>query len=293
MKDDAKRLEGSIRKISISAVAIIAITLFQSAVVAMAAERAASLGDRVCSGVSDAYAKSFVIANVEGGQAIARRMVDRSCEDRTLYSPATRQPMYNTTSNVWGGYVDTVTYPGSVVLDVESYVKYQRASDSYGSLSSWIGIGGVHGTGHLAQDGVYNTSPADTFYELYPSPAHGTGVYPHVGDQLLLLVQKDSSNGQYYFLEDDITTGKYASQEFAFTPDTSTAEWITESYPGPVPSCSPINFSTANWADQTGNWWIQNPHSSTLAYSLISPQGGGVTPSGISGSNAFTNYMTA
>jgi hypothetical protein len=280
------------RRICISLVGALALTLVPADIGVLAEDSATPSSSRVCSGLSDAYAREFVIANVQNGRAIAAHMIDRSCVDQTLFDRTTGLPMYNVTSSVWGGYVDTVTYPGSVVTQTESYNTYQRASDSYGTMSSWVGIGGVHGSGYLAQDGAYNTSPAVTWYETFPNPAHATGVYPSAGNQMLYLVQFDYSNGKYYFLEDDTSTNKYASQEVSFTPDVTTAEWITESYPGPVPACNPITFSTANWKDQFGQWWILNSHASTAAYYLNPPYGGAVTPSGISGSNTFTNSMT-
>jgi peptidase A4-like protein len=247
-----------------------------------------------CASLSDAAAKEFVVANVHDGAAIAARMITRSCEDQPLYVHG--QPVYEGSNKFWGGYVDTLTYSGSVALAVESYVTYQRASDSSSPalLSSWVGIGGVLGTGALAQAGVYNTAPAVTWYELYPNePAHATGVYPQAGDQMLVLVQWNASNGQYYFLEDDTTTGYYSALYRSFTPDNTTAEWITESsINGTVPTCSPISFSSANWSDQFGNWWIINPHGSADSYTQVDPAGGAVTPSSISNSNTFTNMMS-
>lgn len=245
-----------------------------------------------CSGVTDAYARQFVIDHVQDGPSIAAHMITRSCVDETLTDPRTGLPEYDATGYYWGGYVDTVTYSGSVVTKVESYNTYERASDSYPIMSSWVGIGGVKST-NLAQDGANNNAPAVTWYELYPAPAHTTGVYPRAGDQMLYLVQFDYSNGKYYFLEEDTTTNHYASQEYAFTPDINTAEWITEQFAGgPAAACNPITFGTASWSDQYGQWWILNSHASTDAYYALPWNGGEIAPSSISGSNTFTNSIT-
>lgn len=278
------------RRIS-SLAAVLMFAFVSTGLVAQADTTTTPSSSRVCSGLSDAYARQFVVANVQNGPAIAAHMIDRSCVDQTMLDPVTGRPVTMATSANWGGYVDTVTYPGSVVTQVESYNTFQRASDSYPIMSPWVGIGGVNGQ-NLAQDGANNNTPVVTWYELFPSPAHTTGVYPRAGDQMLYLVQFDYSNGKYYFLQEDTTTNKYASQEFSFTPNVTTAEWITEeTYPGPVASCSPITFSSASWKDQFGQWWILNSHASTTPYDMYPPNGGSVTPSGISGSNTFTNSM--
>lgn len=183
------------RRICISLAAALIYVLFPASFAAQAGDAVMPSSSRVCSGLSDAYSRQFVIDHVENGPSIAAHMVDRSCVDETLLDPSTGLPAYNNTSVNWGGYVDTVTYPGSVVTQVESYNTFQRASDSYPIMSSWVGIGGVNGT-NLAQDGADNNSPVVTWYELFPAPAHTTGVYPRAGDQMLYLLQFDYSNGK-------------------------------------------------------------------------------------------------
>jgi hypothetical protein len=89
------------------------------------------------------------------------------------------------------------------------------------------------------------------FYELYPNETSPQLLFPvSAGDSIYATCSLDSGSGLWYILVEDMRTSTYFANEFSFTPDRSTAEWITEALNGfQSPNLSPaVSYTQATWA---------------------------------------------
>ena len=197
-------------------------------------------------------------------------------------------PTYTSSSN-WAGYVaDTA----GTIYQADAVSGAFNVSPESGTVTaSWVGLGGFN-SGSLIQTGVDQSIDA-TWYELLPDyPVYLYYVNP--GDTMYGEVALDSSNGLWYVLIWDETTGNWYSNEFSYATDTSTAVWIVEVQPnGAVPYFDPVNFSYAQWEDNYGSFqdMTSNEEATLWNITLVSPVGGYVCASDPSSSQSFTAYV--
>lgn len=106
-------------------------------------------------------------------------------------------------------------------------------------------------------------------------------------------VELDTSNGLWYVLIWDESTGTYYANEFSYATDTSTAVWIVEVQPnGSVPYFNNVNFN-GWWLDNYGNWQdiTSNEESTLWNITLVSPVGGYVCATDPTSADSFTAYV--
>jgi len=220
------------------------------------------------------------------GPSIAAHMLHR------VETPLTDQPTglkYGTvseTSSNWSGYVPDTSNTGRVVTSANAY--FNVASISGGtSVASWVGVGGYR-SGALAQTGV-DHQQLKAWYELLPAnPVYVLNV--RAGDLMSTAVSLDQGNGLWYIYVGDTSTNTYYANEFSYSPDRGTADFIDEVQGGSVPTHR-INFSTAFWTyNGSGGQALTSGAASTLHQITESdPSGGSVCPSGIgSGGESFS-----
>lgn len=200
--------------------------------------------------ISDEYVRAYVLAHE--GPALAARMITRYHPEQdprpapVSYFPTPR------TEQIWGGYITDVS--GAFVHRVNGASGYFTAiwdncTFFCPTVGTWAGIGGVNGSGHLAQTGLDNIAMR-AWYEFYPpSPAQYLFSVNN-GDSMYAKVQWDAGTALWMIYVSDLSTGVYYSSEFSYDPDLTTAEWITEVTGGAVPAIGGIPFSSVRWYDE-------------------------------------------
>jgi len=246
--------------------------------------------------ISDAYAKAFVMRTTGRTDVVAAmgtRMrpaaADRASGPvfyRTIYSSP---PM-------WAGWMVNQGSSSTKVHGAFSDFYAQNAGGSGPAVGSWVGVGGF-GNCWLAQTGV-NSQTMKAFYELLNANGQcNTGSTPvfsvTAGDHMWSYVTYDGGTGTWFLMVQDITQSLYYSNEWSYSTNTNTAEYITEAYGAAVPASMPtVHFWTARWVD-----WYSNTYDLGVgAYDLVKiidqdPYGGCVVPTDIygTGNNTFDN----
>lgn len=204
---------------------------------------------------------------------------------------------FATSSNWSGYYTDTTGKKGSPLVDVsQAYFSVPNESVNDTLTGTWVGIGGVNGT-TLAQTGVaIGGGYSQAWYELLPANPVYVNVYVKAKDVMAGNVSLDKSSGNWYILISDLTNNTYYANEFSYTTDQTTADWILEvpSGSGPVPTITgKVLFSQALWADNASNYFlsINSPRGQDVADTLNDPQGGKICPSSLS--NHGENFTLA
>ena len=241
--------------------------------------------------ISDEYAKAEAARS--GGQSVVDHMVTRA----TKALGVSKFRYYTTTtSGDWAGYAADVSGQSIIVEGVNGYFYNESTCGAFcADVASWVGVGGYNGS-NLIQVGVDQTTN-QAWYELLPANAVNEFSVSN-GDKMYGDVHFDFGTGHWYVLIDDQTSGTYYTSEFSYSPDQTTAEWITELTPGgsgDVPSFSPVNFSTDTWKDSLGNNWAMVSGAATYNYQItLIATCGRITPSAPgSTEEAFTNTPTA
>lgn len=167
----------------------------------------------------------------------------------------------------WGGYyVDEsgVTGTNGVESDFNAVFTSCTPDNPTCSISEWVGIGGVNGNGDLDQVGV-NMITHKAWWCAWDNPykdCHESGLkYPNAlftvnqGDNIYGNVSRYSP-GVWEFYIEDTSTGSYSDYEYAWSPNATTADWITELNPsgdGTIPQFSDITYGNDYWFDSNGN----------------------------------------
>ena len=231
--------------------------------------------------ISDAQAKAMAV--LSGDPTLAAHMLHRVTAPSTVQH--TVDYVSTTSSSNWGGYY---THASNIT---GSYGCFTDTNSPTYDAASWTGVGGVYGNGNLAQTGV------DQYYqqawiETYPNPA--TFLFSvSVGNKICSEVKLDSSTKKWYLNVTDSTTGTYYANEYSFSPNRSSAEWITEAQPDySVPKFGSIPFSSTYWYDSSSTQDTATSSKGSLyLVHLYSSSGGSVCPSSESGTS-FTNKAT-
>ena len=233
--------------------------------------------------------------NDSQAQAVAARFADPEVVAHMLHrvttplpeQPAGRWSVQNYFSGNYSGYIADTSGTGRAVTGAYGRFNAEQLpfGPGIGTNGSWIGIGGKNGP-NLIQAGVSYQNPK-AFVELLPAqPVYYFNV--RAGDQMYAATIKDNSTGFWYVLVEDLSTSVYYANEYNYSPDTSTADWITEvqPYSGPAPFLStPVNFSQAYWtfANST-SLQLTSPFASTLwKTTMQDPYGGQYCPSNVGG----------
>jgi hypothetical protein len=122
----------------------------------------------------------------------------------------------------------------------------------------------MHGNQYLYQTGV-DQFLMKAFYTLYVPGVtqQNTNLFAvHAGDSLSAGEFQDT-NGKWYYNIVDNNTNQYSSNEFVFTPDQSTAEWIVENMGGAVSNFGSVTFQSSWWS--YSNSGVQNITSSAAS----------------------------
>jgi peptidase A4-like protein len=115
-------------------------------------------------------------------------------------------------------------------------------------------------------------------------------------------VSYDTATSKWAIFIEDYTTGYYYTNEFAFDPEQTTADWIVEdpSTGGLPTGVGTTTFSTAYWEDNYSSTTrpIDNSEVSTVFKSLLRPVGttclvpGSLTSSSTSSSFSITKQSS-
>jgi len=228
---------------------------------------------------------------------LARGLTDVVAHLRTrVETPLPTQPVVYWTivdgqSPNWGGYVADQGNTGNWVNESRAFFHVRQVTGGP-AVGTWGGVGGVNGT-NLAQTGV-DQLRMQAWVELFPNPATYLFSIGN-GDTMFSNVFFDGATGGWVLLIQDYTSGTFFSQEYVFTPDLTSADFISEAQGGgPVPSFSGIDFSSSGYfINQLGTeLTIDNPYSlRTIRLKLVSPYGGCITPSALTADGrGFTNF---
>lgn len=203
-------------------------------------------------------------------------------------------------SDNWAGEVrqmGNTTYKVTFVHDSSNAVSY----GSYPQLSSWTGIGGIDNGSALIQAGVVHQSPPVTAYEMLPGTPQ-TLFNVNDGDSVETAIQWDVSTQQWAIAVADDRTNQWWGNEFQYTSDQRTAEWITEdgdSNSSPVPDVCCFYHGGADY--QETDLSSDEPFTTTTGMSsyydvtLCAPAGGRLYPGSYSQEtgNSFTVYQSS
>jgi hypothetical protein len=125
------------------------------------------------------------------------------------------------------------------------------------SAAEWVGIDGFGpGASSIIQAGVgedysaaSNTTRIYAWYELYPAPAFGIPIPVAAGDTVTVSIAQESG-GLWDLLVKDETNGQSMDNEFSYTGQATTAEWIVEAPFStvtqsvvPLATFTPVTFS--------------------------------------------------
>jgi Peptidase A4 family len=227
--------------------------------------------------ISDAEAKAQA-----GNPQLAAHMLHRVTKPLAI-QPQVGHYVNVTSSTNWGGYyVQSTNVEGSYGCVVDTKAPTYDAA-------SWTGVGGVNGTGDLAQSGV-DQYEQEGWIETYPNPPV---FYFNVntGDTVCSEV-KYVSSGKWYISVTDSTSGSYYAADYSFNPDRSTAEWITEAQgSAAVPRFGSITFTSTEWWNSSGNEVSATTGGTLYDIQLHSPVQGSICPGNESGTS-FTNSST-
>jgi hypothetical protein len=156
-------------------------------------------------------------------------------------------------------------------------------------VATWAGVGGFNGT-NLAQTGV-DQWLNEAWVELYPNtPTYE--FFVNNGDYMYSNVSYDRATAKWSLSIQDVTKGVSFSNEYSFSPDQTSADWIVETLGSSVPSFSTVDFTYSNWYDNNG--FLQNINSdrtSTVWQITASPGCGTISPGGIGADgSSFNDY---
>ena len=225
--------------------------------------------------ISDDYGRQFISKKI--GNTVATRLKHRVSAPLAKQLPEVRftKSITQETDTNWCGYI----VQSSNIQGVSG--EFNAAPSQNGVVATWTGIGGVNGTGNLAQTGIDQKYMA-AWTEIYPAPAQ-YWFYVNDGDQIISKVLYDSDTGNWYLLIADLTTGYYYHNEFSFNPDQTTAEWIVERATNSnIGTFDTVNFSSAYWYDGSSTKQNINSDADTALYKLIvSWNGQSAVPSSI------------
>jgi hypothetical protein len=239
--------------------------------------------------ITDAYAKAFVLRTTGRADVVAA-MIDR-VPSPTVHGtgPVFYTTLYSSPPK-WAGWMSdtSANFTHRVYGAFSDF--YAQGAGCCDTVGSWVGVGGYGNCG-LIQAGV-NSVTMQAFFELLNF--NGSCAYPstpvfsvNAGDHMWAYITLDSGNGKWYVQVQDLTLGRYYSNEWSYSPSLYTAEWITEVYGGAVPTNLPgVHFWGARWIDETFNTHDIATGVTTLVKLLDQqPAGGCVVPTGLSGSN--------
>jgi hypothetical protein len=237
--------------------------------------------------VSDNYAKAFVVA-----QHAAPELIQHMTTRITSYIQPPSVRFAESSSSNWGGYVQNG--PSAGIEQVQGRFSVTSEPSGADQMASWLGIGGWNGQ-NLIQTGVDDNNHM-TWVEMLPqSPVYLFGV--NDGDYLYGLISYDHGTGKWYVEIDDETTGNYWVNEYSYSPDQTSAEWIVEDAGGTqaVPNQCCYYFWASEFtdgSDNTNSPQAMNSPSGTLTRVVLNyPYGGHLYPSGV-GSDGETFDVT-
>ncbi|TMF81430.1 MAG: hypothetical protein E6I18_02945 [Chloroflexi bacterium] len=238
--------------------------------------------------VSAAYEKALILKYTGRMDIVSRTMQRVSV--RSFRTTNERFP--DVYSDQWGGYISQMTTEQVRGLWADSYVSRSCTGfcDFAPLVGSWVGIGGV-GNKQLLQVGVSQRS-GFAFYEALP----GTAVWMfdvNDGDSTYYYIAWDTSTSMWYVFAQDVTLSRSASFEVSYSPDLTTADWITEvqqNYDGIPDGATPVAFVNPLWMD-----WSTSTHRIDQAATawreiLRKPSGVCIVPTGLDGNGSFTNF---
>lgn len=249
----------------------------------------------------------FDPGNSLAGQAAPGALTDATVTTSTKALPA--GTCCQLTSPTWGGYYVDETGAGTNTNGVQANFNAEFVSCSVCSMYSWVGIGGVNGfPSDLSQVGINMRS--DKHFAFWCAFNQSTGHCQETGTasptQLFNVSQGDNifgfvarySAGVWEYLVNDTTNGAYFETTYAFSPDHTTADWITElsvSQNGTIPSFNDITYSDDYWYDSNGNPYgaihTINDNKSIVGIECFPSSGQYAEPGSVyNGGLAFTYY---
>jgi hypothetical protein len=238
--------------------------------------------------MSEAYEKAFILKHTGRTDIVSMKMQRVSV--RSFRSTNDRFP--DAYSNAWGGYVSQMTTEQVRGLWADSYVSRSCTGfcDFAPLVGSWVGIGGV-GNGQLLQVGV-SQRHGFAFWERLPDTAQWMFDVNN-GDQTWYYIAWDSPSSMWFISAQDLTLGRSASLLVSYSPNLTSAEWITEvqaNYDGIPDGATPVAFVNPLWMD-----WSTTTHRIDQAANpyrelLRKPSGVCIVPTGLDGGGSFTNF---
>ena len=217
--------------------------------------------------ISDDQGKKFI--SKKFGNRIASRILHRVKVPLAKQHPEIRytKSTTQTSSSNWSGYIAQSSNIQGVAGE------FNVAPSQNGEDSTWTGIGGVNGTGNLAQTGIDQSLMA-AWTEIFPAPAQ-FWFYVNNGDQIVSNVLYDSDTGYWFLLIGDLTTGDGYYNEYSFNPDQTTAEWIVERVGNAdIGTFNTVNFGSSYWYDSNNTKQNINSDIDNVLYQTILPWNG-------------------
>jgi|GEM_PF-1880223 len=209
--------------------------------------------------ISDDYGKQFIRKKL--GDHVSSRLKYHVKAPLAKQFPEIKYTKAITpwTDQIWSGYI----VESSNIQGVSG--EFNAAPSQNGYDATWTGIGGVNGTGNLAQTGI-DQKYMVAWTEVYPEVAQ-YWFYVNDGDQIISDVLYDSDTGNWFLLIADLTTGDYYYNEYSFNPDQTTAEWIVErAMNSNIGTFDTINFNSAYWYDSNNTKQNINSDAATALY---------------------------
>ncbi len=208
--------------------------------------------------VSDAVAIARITKLYGATRIAGKKRWERGCLDPNAAPLTSYVSQY---SGSWSGYISDVEPTPYVADGVYGEFNISTYTGLQPVLSSWVGVGGYYGNGHLIQAGYTTTkfgyTGKRTFYELFPAgPVTLWDVKGYFTNYEYVTIDFDSTTGQWWIYIDDTADPNYFYDPFTFDPDKNTAEWIEERAPstiGAVPSTiDPQQMVGVYWIDDYG-----------------------------------------
>ncbi|WP_276947100.1 G1 family glutamic endopeptidase [Ferrimicrobium acidiphilum] len=150
-------------------------------------------------------------------------------------------PTVSSASANWAGYIESGS--GFTSVSGEFNVASLARGQSKGSVSEWVGVGGLHGHSIL-QAGVTEFAGPRLivpWIESYPAPATNIGALP-ISSGDIIRVSVGQTSGSWTVTIDDLTTNQKYATNVAYTGSPKSAEWIVESATPTLASYAPIHF---------------------------------------------------
>lgn len=238
---------------------------------------AASIYDQITHQISTAQA--IQLAQKFLGPTVASHMLHRVITPTVPQDPNMRYSTISASSSNWSGYY----VQGSGLKGAQA--SFNSVSDTTGDVAPWVGIGGV-GNSELIQTGIDDSLQREWYQMLPSNPVYVFNVHP--GDKISATVSYDNSTGLWYIDIADLTTNVYYANEFSYTANESTADFILESpYPHNPGNPATTYFSSAYWENSSSlNESLGS--AGTLYKETLSNQYGYLVPSAISGGTNFS-----